>query len=50
MQYSRAGEEACCLRLLFPDLEDLEVGKAEDFGLVGVHAAVLASVVNAVGE
>jgi transposase len=30
VQHSLAGEEACCLHLLFPHLGDLEAGKVED--------------------
>jgi transposase len=30
VQHSLAGEEACCLHLLFPHLGDLEVDKVED--------------------
>jgi DNA-binding Xre family transcriptional regulator len=32
VQHSLAGEEACCLRLIFPHLGGLQVGKVEDGG------------------
>ena len=32
MQHLAAGEEACCLRLFFPHLDGLHVGRVEDAG------------------
>ena len=32
MQHLSAGEEACCLRLFFPHLADLHVGRVEELG------------------
>jgi hypothetical protein len=32
VQHSLAGDDACCLRLLFPHLDGLQVGKVEDAG------------------